>query len=382
MYTYDFNQGKVAFVGSAAPLVKEALTQIQQPSDPEDTGGRLSRRLEYRVNAAKVTPNDYEVLVKAHQEAEGNLTLIVERFEEANEHLEGLLLIAKGLGINVDQAPDELSYSQEGIVDFFKGLFSDSGPKRMVTSDEKATANEVFKKIKQYVEKYYLNDAWLAKQTFVDELKDFGFTSYLIVGRQGPDPAKSLQEAYRIRQGVLDPWIKILRPDAEKLHELHHDWSRRIYFQKEHKAVLEEIALFNAAYEFPVFKTNGKVVFGGGHTLTAVDGFPRWASPTKPLTAKVKPLDAQGIKLAARSILSVIDDYLNTPVELNLKYPVLVKNEFLEEILHRKGMLGRYARYMDYYGRLNAHVFPILDMVQPKRTVAALEHWIFHSIKR
>lgn len=114
MYKLETKLVDLVFLGSSSDLVREAI-EASKTQTPSFSRSKLIHRIEYRVDASLVSDEDYAALMKAYKDSEGQVKLIVERFEEANDKLEHLLLIAKGLKIEVEQDADEVPHSQEGI---------------------------------------------------------------------------------------------------------------------------------------------------------------------------------------------------------------------------------------------------------------------------
>lgn len=107
MYSLSLKETNLVFIGSGSLLVKEVLTNKETINTEDST--RLV------LDASTVTSEDVDQLVRVHKLAKGNVTLVLKRFSESNAFVEPLLLVAKELGVDVDETTEAPDVSLESI---------------------------------------------------------------------------------------------------------------------------------------------------------------------------------------------------------------------------------------------------------------------------
>lgn len=107
MYSLSLKETNLVFIGSGSLLVKKVLANKETINTEDST--RLV------LDASTVTSEDVDQLVRVHKLAKGNVTLVLKRFSESNAFVEPLLLVAKELGVDVDEATEAPDVSLESI---------------------------------------------------------------------------------------------------------------------------------------------------------------------------------------------------------------------------------------------------------------------------
>lgn len=113
MFTLNLRNKNLVFIGSGSELIKATFEQNNLK------GNYLGNPNKLVVDASSITGDEANELIKLHAAHGNNALLVISNYAQANDKLEPLLLVAKSLGIEVEES---VVVSNESIVNKFKEI--------------------------------------------------------------------------------------------------------------------------------------------------------------------------------------------------------------------------------------------------------------------